>query len=192
MGFVLFFLIAVFTAIDDSNKDILRYIMSRIFLQQLTGIHLFYTYIESHGLLYGTGFVNVAGIFPYEPVFIAREVVKAYFGHSAYSNFYSVTTHFSANLFANFGYIGIALISFFMGILLRFYDILMYIYLKKTILNLTVYAYFMVVIAVGLGAGAVEAAFIYGNMDMYFVLLSAFIFNIIFKVKKNENTLVLK
>lgn len=192
IGFIFLFLTILFIIMDDSKQDILRYIMSRIFLQQLTGIHLFYTYIESHNFLYGTGFVNVAGIFPYEPVFIAREVVKSYFGHSAYSNFYSVTTHFSANLFANFGYIGILLISFIMGICLRFYDVLMYIYFKKTILNLIVYSYFMIVIAVGLGAGAVEAAFIYGNMDMYLVLLMVLGINIVFKVKKNENTLVFK
>jgi oligosaccharide repeat unit polymerase len=112
------FLILLYILFMGSN-DVLsasRSAFSRAFAGNLGPLYFYYEYIpDVRNYLFGATMPNPAGILPYEPISLAKEVYNwVYVGSS--DTVGSTPGAFWADAYANFSYPGVVLISFILGI----------------------------------------------------------------------------
>lgn len=156
-----------------SVSEAFNSILSRAFTGSITPAYFYLDlFPKHHEYLYGTSFPNPMGIFPYEPVKLTVLVMEWVSPELAKLGIVgTMPTVFWAEIYANFGLILIAPISFFVGFVLRLLD---GIILKFRLLPLSMGYYVWVILYFKNLSVTSFSNFIF-NISLIFITL-AFIF----------------
>lgn len=140
----LLFLVGIFYMLFMGSKSFLDS-MYHTFLRLITGqIQPAYHYIEyfpdRFQFLYGRSFPNPGGLLPFEPFALTAEVARIKNEEVGNVNVVgSAPTIFWAELYANFSWFGVAVISFWFGILIKAVDLIMERQLSAGVLGVAFY-----------------------------------------------------
>lgn len=162
---------------DASSSTILDGALHRIFIGAIHPFYWYIKYAEEFGFLYGTSFPNPAGIFPFENFRLTVEIMNYAKGDLLGDLVGSMPTVFIAELYVNFGVIGMVLGGILFGFLLQSLDIVIVTYMlrSKTVLASSLYVflvyYFSEFAETGISGIIVDA-------NLYLVLLIAFCYYI--------------
>ena len=111
----------------------------------LTGeIHPMYHYLEifpqQMDFVMGRSFPNPAGLMPYDPISISKDVYELTFSDRKTSGIVgSMPAYFVGEMYANFGYLGIIIPPFFIGFYLYWLNVLLVSFKNKTPIFLSIY-----------------------------------------------------
>ncbi|MFD1707475.1 O-antigen polymerase [Siminovitchia sediminis] len=139
----LFFFYRTFMGLQDRGAlEVFGSMLSRAITGQISPA---YYYLELFpkvvNYLHGTSFPNPNGIFPFEHYRLTVEVMNMKFSNlSDLGIVGSAPTAFWGEAFANFGYLGIIVSSFYIGILLTIVH-LVFLHSKKSVFNIAVYVW---------------------------------------------------
>ncbi|WP_263079612.1 oligosaccharide repeat unit polymerase [Endozoicomonas sp. Mp262] len=129
LSFMLILILAIFYMffMGASNiVDSIISVMSRAFAGSIQPAYHYLEYFPSeHEYLYGKSFPNPGMIFPYEPYNLTIEVMNWVYPYHIDSGVIgTMPTVFWGELYANFGFLGIVIFSFFIGVFLYILDYL--------------------------------------------------------------------
>jgi hypothetical protein len=119
---IVFLLYFIFWAILDPHSNVLQALFYRLFIGFVEGLYYHVELIPSKvGFILGATFPNPGGFMPYEPVPLARDIYAMSASHVDGVTG-SFPTIFWAEAYANYGMIGVALLSVFVGVYLGVYN----------------------------------------------------------------------
>ena len=111
------------------------WVLERIFFTNIEGLKYYVEYSNDYPLLLGQSFPNPGHVLPYDPVSITKIISQEYIMTSSQVSAGLVGSHptiYLGEIFVNFGYIGCAFSSIFLGFFLGFFNNILDFVIKDT------------------------------------------------------------
>lgn len=168
--------LVLFGIFVKSPSSVVKVISERIFLNQIGGLyHILNLYPKNIDFLYGKGFANPGGIFPYEPIFVGEQIAGYLVPEAVKAKtFLGMNTIFSGDAYANFGWSGSILSLIMVGTIIQVINVLFIKYFKKNAITLSVYVILMVEWLYAMFAD-LNVVIFWGAVDYYLLFIMAFI-----------------